>query len=188
MGSWCETCGITNTPVEVGDPCVLVILDASFRKAYGHYFLQFGEPLGYHFWDILYVKEIVKGVYDDYGKLKDHEGKQGDEVALFFHQDVWGICQSHGDQDKLLDDPEMFNQRRKFTRCTWEVDYELLKELNKVLNVAYRARRSVVGAAAYRGCQVVDPEMQRFVVCLIDKRVTALENRGEVEDEYTDAS
>lgn len=175
MGSWCETCGLTNTPVEIGDPCVMVILDATVEKLKGHHFLRFGEPLGYDFFDVLHVKEMVKGVYDDYGKLENHEGQQEGELALFFHQDVWDACQSQDYQDERIVDREAFDLYRKFSKCSWETQYELLKELDKVLHTAYQARRNVLGAAAYRGCQVVDPEMQRFVAGLIDKRVTALE-------------
>lgn len=175
MGSWCETCALTNTPVQLNDPCVLVILDATVEKFQGHHFLRFGEPLGYDFFDVLHVKEIVRGVYDDYGKLEDHEGQQEGELALFFHLDVWEACQNQDYQDERIADEEVFNLHRKHSKSTCDVEYELLKELSKVLHTANSARRNVLGAAVYRGCQVVDAKMQRFVACLVDKRVTALE-------------
>ena len=62
MGSWSETCALTNTPIQINDPCVMVILDATVEDFKDHHFFKFGDPLGYHFFDIMQVKEVVKGV------------------------------------------------------------------------------------------------------------------------------
>ena len=72
MGSWDVTCSLTGVPIKFGDPCVLVVLRENF------------DPFKYLGWDAEYdIKTVIKGCYDDYGRINPTDGTTLEEAAKF---------------------------------------------------------------------------------------------------------
>lgn len=143
MGCWDETCGLTNTPIFRGQPCVLVILVGSVETN--------GFKRGWSFAD--QVIAIHKGTYDGYGRAEGVEVNSDEAATILFHLDVWDAAvEFHGP----LESPTQIR------RVKWAKPGELpeilpplplIDEFTAIMNVACSARRDVLAGLRFKGQQ-----------------------------------
>ena len=171
MGSWDETCAITQTPIRAGDPAVLAFLDREelfciSKTAHGP---NDGDSLpprfeafGHTHFDLRAVLFIAKGTYNDYGWLNELPKKTNEDprryqtpgddnpfgsgfnLTVFFHRDVW---------DEIVAKWPVTEDDRWRPWLPQGVDGPLLMELVAVCAFANRTRRDVLSGHLFRGMQ-----------------------------------
>lgn len=172
MGSWNETCGITHTPILVGDECVMVTIDK--------WGIDLECPIGYSIMDYLLVNPIQKGIYNDYGGLEDKTGvqisgnPQNRQIDIFFHRNVWDKCQN---MNMPLNDSPSFPRVMK-DLAIMSQDYTpspFFEEFYNVAQIAYESRINILGGFAFRGCQIVNTEMSKIICGWTVDRIKKIE-------------
>lgn len=102
MGCWDETCGLTNTIVRTGDPCVMVVIKPGGPSPY------ISHTFGNQPWDLRQVQEIHKGTYNDYGWISEvdieHGDPRNDYFICFFHRRVWDEVVAFEKDKKEIED------------------------------------------------------------------------------------
>lgn len=126
MGSWHETCALTDMGIEPGDETVMVILDRSvlgMKADEVDSLFMYGQGFDK-------VRHIVRGKYDDYGGIEDFQHEDAARpLTIFFHRAAWDAAIARSQkEDKRNWDGKFWFAKKIQTR---QKDIELWDLLHK---------------------------------------------------------
>lgn len=178
MGSWDETCALTNRPIGVGQRAVMVVfeegaqdLQMRLRSSFDGFFDK--------------ILDIHRGSYDDYGNLEEVEVDYRENIAIFFHENVWDEVVKYARSSDAFEFKYIheMNDRQWLEKYNGEaavadsnyfktkgIPYkslreptEIMKDFFYVTSFSLCARRDIMSGLLFRGKQEYDNEPQKIL-------------------------
>lgn len=156
MGSYEDTCALTNTPVFHGDKCIMLVVSKKVAKE-----KSFGV-LGVYGDALFNIEVIAKGTYDDRGWIKElptpAEPDNRDDWqhlrSIFFHASAWNLWKKLKEgQLKTIKEQKKIVEEYSVGSDFDEEEKALLAEFYSVAAMASVARRDILSGLSSKGKQ-----------------------------------